>query len=535
MLASPSSSRAPAFSNTQDMDDDSGDEDAVGPDGIVMDLSVRTDLSIIPTYDGFKYHARLLNPRIKDYLLERLTQEQVKRYKRLIEYKSKHAKSVTSHSCTSKKYCFALGGESKPLPPRAGNKDPDVAMVGFQIMAPGMTEEDLEITSDGQVIAAQFPTGVPLPPVQRLPAEFECPLCFKVKKFYKPSDWTKHVHEDVQPFTCTFPNCTDPKSFKRKADWVRHENERHRQLECWVCNIGDCTHTCFRKDNFVQHLVREHKVPEPKVRTGRVGGSRSPITPIEPSTVSWTGMPFLSGEDPNEDVWALVEKCHQDASKSPKDEACRFCGNVCSTWKKLTVHLAKHMEQISMPVLGLVEQKRVGAPAMTGFAPTMSPRVMQNMPLGSTIPINELPTGILCAEPSEMDGDGQSMDFSSVTSQIMQTYPPPNMSTILDQVQASPGVSYVGQTYPPVLIPGRSRSPSFHDAQSLQVPGRQPTTYLQNQQQGFFPPQQGYGQAGLLGVQGQYLSPSMSPSSYGYLQQDDTMQNMPGQQMGRQQ
>jgi hypothetical protein len=40
-------------------------------------------------------------------------------------------------------------------------------------------------------------------------------------------------------------------------------------LEHWTCQIGDCNHTCFRKDNFVQHLVREHKIAEPRQRVGK--------------------------------------------------------------------------------------------------------------------------------------------------------------------------------------------------------------------------------------------------------------------------
>jgi hypothetical protein len=105
-----------------------------------------------------------------------------------------------------------------------------------------------------------------MPPVERLPAEFECPLCFKTKKIYKPSEWTKHVNEDIQPFVCTFQECRDVKGFRRNADWFRHETERHRHLESWVCDLGDCRHTCFRKDNFAQHLVREHKIGEPQRR-----------------------------------------------------------------------------------------------------------------------------------------------------------------------------------------------------------------------------------------------------------------------------
>jgi hypothetical protein len=253
--------------------DDEDDEQ----EGITMDLKVRTD-PIIPNQEGFRTHARQLNPRLADFMVERVVQEQIRRYKRLLEFRVKHINVVQNKACASGNFCIELGGEAKQLPPKAGNKDPDAPFIGFQITAPGEEEDNGELPPEGTVVAAQFPSGVPLPPVKRLPAEFECPLCFKVKKFYKPSDWTKHVHEDVQPFTCTFPNCQEPKSFKRKADWVRHENERHRQLENWTCNIADCNHTCFRKDNFVQHLVREHKIAEPKQRTGRASNKELPTS-----------------------------------------------------------------------------------------------------------------------------------------------------------------------------------------------------------------------------------------------------------------
>lgn len=275
MLASPLADTEATKQSVQPSpaaDDDEEDQEA-----ITMDLKVRTD-PIIPNQEGFRTHARQLNPRLADFMVERVAQEQIRRYKRLLEFRVKHINVVQNKSCASGKFCTELGGEAQQLPPKAGNKDPDAPFIGFQITAPGDEDDDEELPPEGTVVAAQFPTGVPLPPVKRLPAEFECPLCFKVKKFYKPSDWTKHVHEDVQPFTCTFPNCQEPKSFKRKADWVRHENERHRQLENWTCNIADCNHTCFRKDNFVQHLVREHKIAEPKQRTGRASNKDPPVS-----------------------------------------------------------------------------------------------------------------------------------------------------------------------------------------------------------------------------------------------------------------
>lgn len=427
----------PVLASARDDEEISPDEDLSAAEAVVMDLKVRSD-PIIPTAEGFRTHARQLNPRLVDYMVERITQEQMRRYKRLLEFKVKHVSAVKNKNCSSTKFCLALGGESKPLPPRVGNKDSETPFIGFQVTAPGSDEEEAEAASEGTVVAAQFPPGVPLPPVKRLPAEFECPLCFKVKKFYKPSDWTKHVHEDVQPFTCTFPNCGEPKSFKRKADWVRHENERHRQLENWTCNIGDCTHQCFRKDNFVQHLVREHKIPEPRTRTVRSANSARDDGPVQ-----WQGaFAPQPGNDGTEDIWSIVERCRRDTTKQPKDEPCRFCGNICNSWKKLTVHLAKHMEQISMPVLPLVEQKHVQADTI--ISPIEVPHQEQ----------------LITPSKSPIDRAQQIKQHSPVppsnfNPQYNQTYPTPYAHNILPSNVAAPTM----HTYPPPMV-GYRAAPS---------------------------------------------------------------------------
>ncbi|KAF1911562.1 hypothetical protein BDU57DRAFT_93429 [Ampelomyces quisqualis] len=424
-----------------------GDDNEDGQEPVMMDLNVRSD-PIIPTYEGFRIHARHLNPRLADYMVERITQEQMRRFKRLLEFRVKHLNAVKHGNCPSEGFCTDLGGKAKQLPPRAGNKDADAPFIGFQVTAPGGSEEEGDPLPEGIVQSAQFPSGVPLPPVKRLPAEFECPLCSKVKKFYKPSDWTKHVHEDVQPFTCTFPNCGEPKSFKRKADWVRHENERHRQLENWTCHIADCNHKCYRKDNFVQHLVREHKIAEPRQRTGR--GSNTDASSAD-----------------QEDIWAIVERCRRNTTKQPKDEPCRFCGNICTSWKKLTVHLAKHMEQISMPILTLVEQKQLSADSIIS-------------------PIVEIPESRkLLATPGRSPQDNPSRYVPSSTlapgidpyghypqdskpetaSSVMQTYPPPQMVPYKGPQSAqvngyanyavSDSHSYPNQTYPGLQQPSK--------------------------------------------------------------------------------
>lgn len=336
-------------------EEEGDDEEEMGAEqGVKIDLKVKID-NIVPSLDGFRTHAKQLNPRLEPFLTERIAQEQVRRYKNLIKNKVKHIDAVKNQKqCSSNGFCFELGGEAKELPPRTSAKDPEATCTQFQVSGNGDSEEEANTFAEGVVSAALFPAGVPLPPVKRLPAEFECSLCFKVKKFQKPSDWTKHVHEDVQPFTCTFPNCSEARSFKRKADWVRHENERHRHLEWWQCNMPECNHRCYRKDNFVQHLVREHKKREPKVK------SRGPIS----SKAQLEATPMATWEiqrqdEEIEEVWKLVDLCHSETPRRPREESCKFCGNVCNSWKKLTVHLAKHMEQIAMPVLELVKRREV--------------------------------------------------------------------------------------------------------------------------------------------------------------------------------
>ncbi|CAI4216686.1 unnamed protein product [Parascedosporium putredinis] len=224
-----------------------------------------------------------------------------------------------------------------------------------------------------------------------LPAMMECQLCFQAKKFQKPSDWTKHVHEDVQPFTCTWEGCKEPKIFKRKADWVRHENEGHRHLDCWDCDVDDCAHKCYRRDNFLQHLVREHKFVEPIHKTKGA-------------------LKKFGGNDP---TWKKVEQCHVLSAKKAEEEPCKFCNRKLPSFKKLTVHLAKHMEQISLPILRLVAAAEVTAdtvvspvqgPPRPGFG-FHSPGAGTPMPL----------SGYMVSGSSANDGPGHHSTMATTT------------------------------------------------------------------------------------------------------------------------
>jgi hypothetical protein len=314
-------------------DEDEDDEDDLDEDG---DLKGETDKvidDITPNFAGFQQHVLKLNPQLattNNYLVDRIAHQQVVRYKNLLNLRVRHLQSIAAKNCSSGSMCIALGGSAIP----SSKSDPR----GLDPLSATYEGSDGDVTPlEGAVNQDSFPQDIPMPPTASLPAEFECQLCFTAKKFQKPSDWTKHVHEDIQPFTCTWERCKENKIFKRKADWVRHENEGHRHLEWWTCDVDDCRHKCFRRDNFLQHLVREHKFAEPKVKTKAAIKRAGNVDP----------------------TWAKVEACHKETMELPQNEPCRFCGKTFPSWKKLTVHLAKHMEHISLPVLKLVAKKEL--------------------------------------------------------------------------------------------------------------------------------------------------------------------------------
>lgn len=384
-------------------DDEDDDDDFYEDNDMKMNPNIIDDIA--PNFAGFQQHIQTLNPLLPpahSYLVDRIAHQQIIRYKQLLNNKVKHLGLGANCPCGS--LCLALGGSANLLTSKGG----DGNARGLDNLSSHYDDDDDVTPTEGAINQESFPTDIPMPPTQHLPAEFECQLCYQKKKFLKPSDWTKHVHEDVQPFTCTWDKCRDPKIFKRKADWVRHENEGHRHLEWWTCDVEDCRHTCYRRDNFLQHLVREHKFQEPKVKTKAAMKKAGTVDP----------------------TWQKVEQCHVETPKQPHEEACRFCGKVFPTWKKLTVHLAKHMEQISLPVLRLVAAKAKELAADTIISPVQDPPPRHEIPL---LPDQKSPAAMRYADngqqqqlssaspmpPQQQQQQPQAMAYSQAQSQFL--------------------------------------------------------------------------------------------------------------------
>ncbi|KAJ2895663.1 hypothetical protein MKZ38_006269 [Zalerion maritima] len=436
-----------------DEDDEFEDSEMKGDDKLIE--------SIEPNLVGFQKQVLKLNPSLQNrnnFLVDRIAYQQVVRYKNLLNSKVKHLNHVSRRECSTGPRCIALGGTANVLD-KGGPRGLD----------PGMGGSDGDVTPlEGAINQDSFPQDIPMPPTATLPAEFECQLCYASKTFKKPSDWTKHVHEDVQPFTCTWDRCREPKIFKRKADWVRHENEGHRHLEWWTCDVEDCRHTCYRRDNFLQHLVREHKFPEPKVKTK--------------AAIKKEG-----GKDP---TWQKVEKCHHDTTARPQDEPCRFCGKAFPTWKKLTVHLAKHMEQISLPILRLVAAKDLDADTI--ISPVQEPPPRQFPPVTPSLQdsqfqpsfhgmpvthpqINISPNyhpGYTTVTPPEYSQQTPYFNgFNSINSQVNQGdmsgsmgLPQPNNSQGISPALSQQSIGQMSTQYPAVQVPITSSSfPNVHE------------------------------------------------------------------------
>ncbi|PSR99413.1 hypothetical protein BD289DRAFT_361129 [Coniella lustricola] len=405
---------------TTDFDDEDDEDDDVHDDGELRAESNNIIDEVTPKVAGFKEQILKMNPSLAEhntFLVDRIAYQQVARYKMLLGHRLRHLQQIAARSCPSRHMCIALGGSAIHY---NTSREPHGASSAT------MTLEDDQGDAtqvEGAITAESFPVDIPMPPATSMPAEFECQLCYSTKKFAKPSDWTKHVHEDVQPFTCTWDRCREPKIFKRKADWVRHENEGHRHLEWWTCDVEDCRHTCYRRDNFLQHLVREHKFLEPKVKTK-------------------AALKRAGAQDP---TWQKVEKCHKETTARPQDEPCRFCGKVLLTWKKLTVHLAKHMEALSLPLLRMVANRDLETDTIISpiqdppprTFPPLIPEVQQPL---STSPSPGQSSALGNSSSVKLDYSNSQQPYSYDTSSNFAPY----YSAQVHELQQSSNVNFAG-------------------------------------------------------------------------------------------
>jgi len=124
------------------------------------------------------------------------------------------------------------------------------------------------------------------------------------------SEPRRHVLKDLEPYICTFINCAmKDHQFETRDDWYEHELQNHR-IE-WCCNL-EGHNPCTSPSAFLLHLQEHH--------------------------------PILQSSALSEDIIRQFQR--------PAQKGLRTCPLCSKPSEKLKSHLARHMEQIALYVLG---------------------------------------------------------------------------------------------------------------------------------------------------------------------------------------
>ena len=281
-----------------------------------------------PDFAKFKRNVVFSNPDMSERLADRIAHQQVIRYNRLLAARVNHmrlgANCPCGSLCLDRRGVAITGNVNELLTKSAGS--------------PTQRSGTTKALSNIVINTDSFPHDIPLPPTTTLPAELECQLCYSPQMITNKADWIRHVHQDVQSYTCTWDDCTDPRMFTRKADWLRHENEEHRHFDWWICDVDSCKNKCIRKDD-AQLLDQDHQCRGPGLKVREA-------------------LRLSRNADP---TWRRKEKrvggYRRERPRLPKDEPCKFCAQTFHSWLSLTRHLASHMELMSLSVIRLVNEK----------------------------------------------------------------------------------------------------------------------------------------------------------------------------------
>lgn len=84
--------------------------------------------------------------------------------------------------------------------------------------------------------------------------EFECPFCFRMKRFKNERIWRRHVFADLRSYLCTFPECDSP-YFGDINQWFQHEMLNHRVS--YLCPLCSDKNFCS-KQRYLAHIRRHH-------------------------------------------------------------------------------------------------------------------------------------------------------------------------------------------------------------------------------------------------------------------------------------
>jgi hypothetical protein len=143
-----------------------------------------SNIEIVDASDeSFIAQIRKLNPDMDpshNWLATRVALQQEIRYQTLLKLKIQHSKAIDAGNCPAARHCRGMNesinnfNDEKPTLPTNMPQNVYRSILG-----------DINIASES--VDDSYPLGIPVPPISKCPAEFECQICFKVKKFQMPT------------------------------------------------------------------------------------------------------------------------------------------------------------------------------------------------------------------------------------------------------------------------------------------------------------------------------------------------------------
>ncbi|PGG95723.1 hypothetical protein GX51_08146 [Blastomyces parvus] len=160
--------------------------------------------------------------------------------------------------------------------------------------------------------------------------EFECPFCFRMKKFKNERVWKRHVFADLRPYVCTFPECDAP-YYGDINQWFQHEMQNHRvSYSCRICK----SKTFYLKELYLAHIRRHHPdILEDGDEQVVLEISRKPLDQIP------------AQDCPCCSTWIDRLKERAEASRLPISDPDNVLTVFPMVFKR---HLASHLEQLAL-------------------------------------------------------------------------------------------------------------------------------------------------------------------------------------------
>ncbi|KAI4183075.1 MAG: hypothetical protein L6R41_005605 [Letrouitia leprolyta] len=133
--------------------------------------------------------------------------------------------------------------------------------VATDFASSGIDREDSVSVGGSTVYASSLYGGggltIPPPPKDSSDRKrFECPFCFYIITINNTHSWTKHVFQDLLPYTCPYLACPSPeKLYGSRHDWSDHLHSSHSEaIIDGLCPL--CTTSLASDAEFKRHLAR---------------------------------------------------------------------------------------------------------------------------------------------------------------------------------------------------------------------------------------------------------------------------------------